>query len=290
MKTFRSIKNNPTLDGLCRISSDIVYSHAGGKDLTMRVITPWVNDANKDRRYPLILFVQGCSWTFPDINYEIPQLSRYAARGYVAAMVTHRNFRDGFPFPAFLQDVKCALRFLRAHAEEYRIDSEKVTVYGTSSGGNAALLVGMTGDDPRYKTDEYADQSDAVSAVVECFGPTDLFDLFKSLGSGEDTGEFVEKLLGGTPDSETAKANAREMSPLLIAKEGTDYPPTMILHGDADPIVPYESQGVRMFDRLDEVGCDVTLIHVEGAEHEGNFWSDELHGIVMEFIDRHIKA
>ena len=285
MKNFRSIKNNPTLEGLCEITPDIVYSNVCGRALTMRVLTPWKNAANADRRYPLILFIQGSGWTFPNINYEIPQLAWYARHGYVVATVTHRNCLDGFPFPAFLQDVKCALRYLRAHAEEYRIDGERVAAYGTSSGGNTALLLGLTGDDPRYKTDEYADQSDKVSVVAECFGPTDMFDLYKHfLEKGGDIG-FIRQLLGGDPESETAKSNAHDMSPLLIAKEGEAYPPTLILHGDADTLVPYESQGVHMFERLGEIGCRVSLVRVEGAEHEGNFWSDELHRIVLEFID-----
>lgn len=289
MKNFRSIKRNPTLDGLAEITPDIVYSRAGGKELTMRVLYPWRNDENADRRYPLILFIQGSGWTYPNINCEIPQLAWYARHGYAVATVTHRNCWDGFPFPAFLQDVKCALRYLRAHAEDFRIDAGKVTVYGTSSGGNTALLLGLTGDDPRYKTDEYADQSDAVSAVVECFGPTDMFTLFESYRDRSSDTSFVEALLGGSPDSDIAKANARDMSPLLIAKEGVHYPPTMILHGDSDSVVPYESQGVRMFERLDGLGCSVEMVRVEGADHEGSFWSNELHDIVLDFIDRHMK-
>lgn len=289
MKTYRCIKNNPTLDGLAEISPDIVYSAATGKDLTLRVIYPWKNDANAGRRYPLILFIQGSGWTFPNINYEIPQLSWYARHGYVVATVTHRNCWDGFPFPAFLQDVKCALRYLRAHAEEWKIDPERVTAYGTSSGGNTALLLGMTGDDPRYKTDEYAEQSDAVSTVVECFGPTDMFDLHEFFKSQGGDPEFIRHLLGGGEEDENARANAHDMSPLLIAKEGVSYPPTMILHGDADRVVPYKSQGVRMAERLDELGCDVSLIRVEGADHEGDFWSDELHDIVLDFIDSRMK-
>ena len=288
MKTYRSIKRNPTLDGLADISPDIVYSNAGGKNLTLRVISPWKNEANADRRYPLILFIQGSGWTFPDINYEIPQLSWYARHGYVVATVTHRNCKDGFPFPAFLQDVKCALRYLRAHADDWKIDPERVTAYGTSSGGNTALLLGLTGDDPRYKTDEYADYSDAVSAVAECFGPTDMFDLNDYHTGGTGTLDLVQKLLGD-PESEEAQALARDMSPLFLVKDGVSYPPVMILHGDADRTVPYESQGVRMADRLDEAGCDVTLICVEGADHEGDFWSDELHNLVLEFIDLHMK-
>lgn len=289
MKDFRSIKNNPTLDNLFGLSEDIVYSNAGGKPLTMRVIFPWKNEKSAGRKFPLILFIQGSGWTFPNINSEIPQLAWYARHGYVVATVTHRNCWDGFPFPAFLQDVKCALRYLRAHADEFSIDPEKVTAYGTSSGGNTALLLGMTGDDPRYKTDEYADQSDAVSAVVECFGPTDMFDLYEFFKARGGDIAFVEKLLDGDETSEKARANARDMSPLLIAKEGAAYPPTMILHGDSDSVVPYESQGVRMFERLDELGCEVSLIRVEGADHEGDFWSDELHNIVLEFIDKQMK-
>lgn len=286
--TFRSIKRNPALDGLAEISPDIVYSNAGGKNLTLRVIYPWKNEANAGRRYPLILFVQGSGWTFPNINYEIPQLSWYARHGYVVATVTHRNCYDGFPFPAFLQDVKCALRFMRAHADDWSIDPERVTVFGTSSGGNTALLVGLTGDDPRYKTDEYADQSDAVSAVVECFGPTDMFDLNDYHTGGTGTMDLVYKLLGD-PETEKAQALAREMSPLFLVKDGMSCPPVMILHGDADHVVPYESQGVRMAERLDEAGADVTLIRIEGADHEGDFWSDELHDIILEFIDRTMR-
>ncbi|MBP3294786.1 MAG: prolyl oligopeptidase family serine peptidase, partial [Clostridia bacterium] len=168
------------------------------------------------------------------------------------------------------------------------IDPERVTAYGTSSGGNTALLLGLTGDDPRYKTDEYADYSDAVSAVAECFGPTDMFDLNNYHTGGTGTLDLVQKLLGD-PESEEAQALARDMSPLFLVKDGVSYPPVMILHGDADRTVPYESQGVRMADRLDEAGCDVTLIRVEGADHEGDFWSDELHDLVLEFIDRHMK-
>lgn len=286
---FRSIKNNPTLDNMYRISGDIVYSNAGGKPLTMRVIHPWKNANNADRRYPLILFIQGSGWTYPNINSEIPQLSQYARHGYVVATVTHRNCLDGFPFPAFLQDVKCALRYLRANAEEYSIDPERVVAYGTSSGGNTALLLGMTGDDPRYKTDEYANESDSVSAVVECFGPTDMFDMYDfNLNHGGDP-EFMHSLVGGGIDDEKARSNAHDMSPLLIAKDGVKYPPMLLLHGNADHIVPYESQGVRMAKRLAEIGCESALVCVEGADHEGDFWSDELHGIVLDFINAHTK-
>ena len=286
VEKYRVIQQNPTLAGLARITDNIVYSENG---MVLRVIHPWRCEANENRRYPLILFIQGSAWTSPDMNFEIPQLSRYAAEGYVVATVTHRNCMNDFPFPAFLCDVKCALRYLRTNADMYAIDREKVIAFGTSSGGNTALLLGMTGDDPRYKTHEYADQSDAVSAVVECFGPTDMFDLFAFHKKKDSTLEMIPKLLGGDENTETARKNARDMSPLLIAEAGKEYPPMLIIHGDCDNVVPYETQGEAMFRLLDTLGCDVSLIRVEGADHEGAFWSRELHGMIIDFMNTAVK-
>ena len=289
MEKFRTVKANPTLDGLSRITDDIIYSTAGGKELKMKVIHPWRCEANADRKYPLIIFIQGSAWTSPDFNYEIPQLAWYARHGYTVATVSHRNCNDGFPFPAFLEDVKCALRYLRAHADEFSIDPERVTAFGTSSGGNTALLLGLTGDDARYKTDEYAEYSDAVSAVVECFGPTDMFDLGEFYRNRGEEPEVIANLLAGNAQSEIAQQKAREMSPLCLVDDGKTCPPTLILHGDCDNVVPYETQGMRMFERLCEAGCDASMVHVEGADHEGAFWSHELHDIILEFIDSHMK-
>lgn len=106
-------------------------------------------------------------------------LSRFAEEGIAVAAVCHRSTLDGHTFPAYLQDMKCAIRFLWAHAEEYNIDKEKVAAFGTSSGGNTVCLLGLTGNDPRYRTAEYPEESNAVCAVVSCFDPMELVTLFK---------------------------------------------------------------------------------------------------------------
>ena len=144
-----SISNNPTLEGLASVIPDIVYSHAGGKEIKLTLIVPQASrNAENPQKYPCIVFVQGSAWTFPDITYELPQMSEFARNGFIVAMVTHRSALDGFAAPAFLKDVKTAIRFLRANAETYKIDSDRIGIWGTSSGGNTALLVGLTGDDP----------------------------------------------------------------------------------------------------------------------------------------------
>ena len=126
------------LDGMAELFRNVVFACPDGKELKMQILCPW----RKDKRYPLVVFVQGSAWTTPNPDYELPQLGALARQGFVVASVSHRDCRDGYAFPAFLQDVKTAIRFLRAHAAEYCIDKERVGIWGTSSGGNAALLVG----------------------------------------------------------------------------------------------------------------------------------------------------
>lgn len=79
-------------------------------------------------------------------------------------------------FPAYLEDVKAAIRYLRANARQWHVDPDRLGIWGTSSGGNTSLLVGLTADDPRYEDGTNVDESDAVKYVVSCFPPTDMLE------------------------------------------------------------------------------------------------------------------
>ena len=284
-KEIKVIKNNPNLKGMAVMIPDIVYSTAQGVELRMQVMKPWAMEAD-NRKYPLIVFVQGSAWTFPDVYYEIPQLAGFAREGYVVATLTHRNSLEGHPFPAFLQDVKTGIRFLRKHAKDYQIDPDRVAIWGTSSGGNTALLVGLTGDDLSYKTDEYAEYSDAVKTVVECFGPTDLtwpINNIKSLQEGMR--QIFEGLRG--QDTEENVIKLQDINPVNHVILGKDYPPFFILQGNKDDLVDY-SQSELMYHKLLDAGVDASMVCVEGAPHEGSFWSNELLGLIKEFIDKNL--
>lgn len=270
-----TFEHNPTLEGFARLQPRITYSEKHGQKLD--IIRPW----NTGRRYPLVVFLQGSAWTFPDVNYELPQLSGLARQGYVVATIEHRSAVEGHAFPAYLEDTKTAIRFLRAHADEYGIDPERVCMYGTSSGGNTALLVGVTGDCAEFKTDEYADQSDAVQLVVECFGPTDLpamIDLDPAKAS-----EGNKALIYGLAGSMTPEELLPKMSPVNYVKPGMELPPFLLLYGDADRVVPYE-QGVTMYKKLIDCGADARMVRVKGADHEGDFWSSALVDEIYSFI------
>ena len=295
MKNIKTIPYNPQLTGMAETTPDIVYAVEGGKELTLRIAKPWKNDLNKDNRYPLIVFIQGSGWTFPNINYHMPHICQFAMAGYVVATVTHRSSAEGFPAPAFLQDVKSAIRYLRAHADEHQIDPARVAAWGTSSGGNTALLLGLTGDDPRYVSAVHPEQSDAVSPVVDVFGPTDMTSLFVTRhGKFEDVQldpgaeKYYNNILGAKWNSPEGIQAANAISPLQILHEGMNLPPMQLLYGDADPVVPYD-QGVRMYEKLCELGYDADFVCVAGAEHEGNFWSQAALDEIRAYLDARLK-
>lgn len=267
---------NPHLKGQAELIGPIEYSSCGQ---TLTLIRPWApkNDYAHQPPCPVILFVQGSAWTSPNLNYEIPMLSHYAEEGFAVATVTHRSIANGYPFPTFLKDVKCAIRFLRAHARQYGLDPARVAAFGTSSGGHTVCMLGLTGDDPAFRTEEYPDFSDAVCAVVSCFAPTDLQALFSHYRNRDNPNEWMCSAFG--PDADTWDQQMEIYSPVSRVQNGQPYPPFLLLHGDADPVVPV-AQMESLYQRLKEAGADVTARYVDGAEHEGNFWSPEVREVI----------
>ena len=240
------------------------------------------------------MFIQGSGWTFPNIGYHLPHIAQFAMAGYVVATVTHRSCNDGHPAPAFLQDVKSAIRYLRAHADEHQIDPTRVAAWGTSSGGNTALLLGMTGDDPRYTSSVHPEQSDVVKVVVDVFGPTDMMSLFVTRHGDIDTVQldpgaeaYYNRILGHAGNTPEGRAAADSISPLQLLHEDMVLPPMQLLYGDADPVVPYD-QGERLYEKMTTLGYDAEFVRVTGAEHEGNFWSQAILDEIKAYIDARI--
>lgn len=287
-RNIKHLKNNPEMKDQFVLKQDIVYSEQTGEELKLTVIAPWdgYRDNPDHENLPLLVFVQGSAWTTPDFNFEIPQLALFAHAGFVVATVGHRDCRYGHPFPGYLQDVKCAIRFLRKNAAEYCIDPDRVVMWGTSSGGNTAMLVGTTGDDPRYETEEHAGYSDKVDAVVSCFGPTDMIALAEPLKDRPEWAQMGAALAGSADPAEWDRVGV-EMSPVSHVEAGKEYPPFLLLNGTGDMVVPHD-QMERMYDKLVECNVPVTAYYVDGAEHEGNFWTPEVKEIILNFLKAHV--
>lgn len=272
------------MKGQVRLIENVTYAAADGEPVKMDILTPWTQrfDYLKSTPRPLIVFVQGSSWRKPTMGEQIPQLVQFVKYGYIVATVQHRNSLDGHAFPAFLEDVKTAIRYLRTNAAHYSIDPERVVVWGTSSGANAAMLVGLTANDPRYKTADYTDVSDAVSAVVSCFGPTDVIDTFKAADQVPGA-DILQYSLFGKDRSQWDQIK-KEMSPLYQVNPDKKYPPFLLFHGDDDKVVPY-AQMERMYNKLQSSGVAVEAYRVKGANHERDFWSPQIYDIVRDFLE-----
>ena len=284
MDRYIEMDNNPSLEGLAELVPDIVFSHAAGTELKLSLILPqaWYPEYHiAVAPYPLVVFLQGSGWTMPNNSKKCPQLCSLASKGYAVAMITHRNPLDGHPFPSYLQDAKTAIRFLRANAETYHLDPERVCFFGTSSGGNTALLVGLTPNEKRYSSEEYSDQRDDVQLVIDCFGPSCMLEMPEQI------------LLHYPPLAALSAGRGRqevllEMSPTEHINDSPVTPPMLLIHGDADYVVPY-SQSEKMCALLSEQGVETTLVRIRNAPHAGNFWSPALWDLISDYLDEHLK-
>ena len=123
------IPHNPTLAGLATLTRNVAYK-TGADNLVLDIISPQSTGDDDDRRYPTVVFVQGSAWTTPHRDYEIPQLSALAREGFVVATVNHRDASSDphDMFPAYLEDVKAAIRYLRANARQWHVDPDRLGI------------------------------------------------------------------------------------------------------------------------------------------------------------------
>jgi acetyl esterase/lipase len=183
-----------------------------------------------------------------------PLQQQLNARGFAVAAIDHR-LPPGTPWPAQIEDAKCAVRFLRAHAAGLGIDPGQIGVWGSSGGGHLALLLGLTGPEAGFDHGQYLDQSSAVQAVVDMFGPADLTNFDDSAPFGRF---MMQVSVGGST------AVRRSASPITYVSPGA--PPFLILQGTEDTMVR-SHQSARLAQRLHTAGVPATLIQVQGTGH-----------------------
>lgn len=288
---------NPDLSGMAFMARELAYT-CEGQSQPLTLALPGRDWQKGDgEKIPLLIYLQGSGFTSPNRLYLMPQLCAYAQRGLAVAAITHRDSTQGHPFPAYLKDTKAAIRFLRSIAAEYHLNENRFGALGTSSGGNAMLLCGLTGDDPRYATADYSGYSDALQAVVDCFGPTDMLDYEGGPLRGDvttrdilalkqralETDDELMAILFALFGENDPIAVLKAMSPVYEVRDGQAYPPFLIAQGDSDTVVPL-SQSVKMHEKLKLAGADSSLLVVAGAGHEGSFWSAAVHEAIFSFL------
>jgi acetyl esterase/lipase len=205
------------------------------------------------RPLPLAIFVHGGGLTGGDKAYLNPTfLSALARAGFAVASLNYR-LAPASQFPAQIQDVKCAIRYLRAHAQTYDLNPGKFFAFGTSYGGTLVALAALTGGHSKFDVGPYATSSSAIMAAVDLFGPADLPGWLPSAHPQD-----FQLAFGGN------RANLVLASPVHYAKPNA--PPILIIQGTADTTVP-ASQSAELYRRLSAAGDHTQLILVQHMGH-----------------------
>jgi acetyl esterase/lipase len=269
---------------------DVEYICRDGVSLKLQILMPEFVAPGSTKKYPLVVFVQGAAWMEQNCYMQIPLLCEVSKRGYVVASVKHRP-AFAAKFPAFLQDVKSAIRFLRKNAEQYNIDPDRVAIWGDSSGGHTSLMVGTTADMEEFKTEDNREFSDSVSVVVDFYGPTDLAQINNAPRHPDmtkDKDNIPEDILFGGVVMEHPEI-AQVGNPINYVTEEKELPPILIMHGDCDSVVPF-NQSLLMYEKLTKCEKVVEFYKVTGAGHGEFFWTAETIDTAVKFTDTYIKS
>lgn len=250
------------------------------RDLKLDIVYP----EQGEKKSPCIVWICGGAWQQMSTSAHLAYLCDLARRGFTAASVEYRTSNE-VTFPGQLEDVKAAIRYLRAHAGQYGIDTERFGVMGESAGAHLAAMAACTGDLPEYDKGQYLEYSSRVQAACCWYLPADLGSMISRTPKERQAASPEALLIGANPAQDGERARAA--SPCGWVTEQT--PPFLLLHGTADQTVPF-SQSEQMYDALKRAGADAELVAIEGAQHAGiEFFQREVWDIISEFFEKKLK-
>lgn len=235
---------------------DVEYSNVGQR-VAMDIVRP--KNVGPNDRLPTVLFIHGGGFRGGNRESYLPQAIKLAQRGYVAATASYR-LSPRHQFPAAVEDVKAAVRFLRANAAKYNVDGAHIGTMGGSAGGHLVLMLGLTAGVPELEgTGPNRDQSSAVQCVVNYYGPTDFT---QSYQKSVDAAIVLPMWLGG--DLNHNRKIHQMASPINWVTPRAA--PTLSIHGTEDTYVAYE-HSLWITERLINAGVPAELETITGAGH-----------------------
>jgi acetyl esterase/lipase len=281
---------------------DVIYARKAGTALTMDVFRPksGANGAG-------VIFVVSGGW-FSSHGGVMPSFKRFleplVKRGYTAFALVPSS-QPTFTIPEIVQDVSRGVRYIRFHADKYGIDKERLGIFGGSAGGHLSLMQALAAPKPhpnfayQHPANDPVDNEPAtVKAVAAFYPPTDFFNYGKegenALGRGilanfRSAFEYrkvdPEKKVLVPLTEEEEKAVGLLISP--IHHVSRDDPPTLLIHGDADKLVPIQQSEI-LVKKLQEVGVPVKLIVKPGAAHGWPDMSAEV-AAIGDWFDQYLK-
>jgi acetyl esterase/lipase len=260
----------------------------------MDVFTP-----KKEANGAAVIFVVSGGWFSAHEQIAIDSIKPLVARGYTVFAVVHGS-QPKFTIPEVLQDMNRSIRFIRYHARDYNIDPERIGITGASAGGHLSLMQGTAGDKGNAEAKDPIEKTSSRVQCVACFfPPTDFLNYGEkgkdAIGRGTLAAfkapfDFKEldketKCFVSVTDEKKLLELGKQVSPIYHVTE--DTPPTLIIHGDADKLVPIQ-QAETMIDKLQEAKVPCELIVKKGAEHG---WPDLRKDMATcaDWFDKHLK-
>jgi acetyl esterase/lipase len=265
------------------VARDVNY--AGTKD-PYQTLDLFVPPEAKSQPVPVVVWIHGGGWVSGGKKSRMSL--KLVPRGFAVANIEYR-FSSEAIWPAQMYDCKAAIRWLRAHANQYNLDPKHIGVWGASAGGQLVLMLGTTGGIKSLEGDEGNKKySSDVQLVADWFGPTDFTHIAEQIPKADphhqspiDALDLVSKLLGGPIP--THLEQAKQASPITFLSKSSA--PTLIVHGDADHIVPVE-QSREYCDEAKRLGADVTLHVVANGGHGDPNFTPEIYEETLSFFDR----
>lgn len=272
---------------------DIVYGRKFGTALTMDVFTP------KKTNGAAIVFCVSGGWFSAHEAINPGFYQEYLDRGYTVFAVVHGS-QPKFSIPEVLEDMHRAVRFIRTHAKDYKIDPDRIGITGGSAGGHLSLMQGTAGKDGDTSAKDPVNRASSKVQAVACFfPPTDFFNYGEegkdALGRGTlvnfkapfDFTELDKKTRSFVliTDETRRKEIGKAIAPLYHVS--AQSAPTLIIHGDADKLVPIQ-QAELIIKKLKEVGVPAELVVKKGAAHG---WPDLIKDTktLADWFDKHLK-
>lgn len=254
----------------------VEYGKVDDQPLVLNLALP----KDLDAPAPAIVCIHGGGWAAGDKKMFDGLIRDLAEEGYVAVTVGYR-FAPKHPFPAQVEDCKCAVRWLRAHADELKIDPQRIGAVGASAGGHLAMMLGvMDSSDGLEGAGGSPEQSSKVQAVVAYFGPTNFVGEYPPASRG-----IVKNFIGGT--LEERKDDYVKASPITYVDKADA--PLLIFQGTKDILVPYD-QAYQMANALTKVGVPGRIELLLGQPHgwDGRELERTMRA-TREFFDEQLK-
>ena len=224
---------------------------------------------DEERKYPLVVHVQGSGWYQQDMNDHIFDFMPIVKAGFAYAIVQYHGAPDK-KYPTQVNDVLKAIEFLKENYQNYPIDFKNVFLSGDSSGGHIALLVALQNN---Y----------SFKGIIDLYGITN-FMTFNDWYSKYDwcEKENVSDFLGSLDEQLLIEA-----SPMTYLKENMKLSPFLILHGDKDHVVPI-TQSIELYEKLKEYHYEVIFGRVHDADHGRSiFYNEDVYHTIITFLKKH---